>query len=80
MREFVTERLGDIRQLLNADVRRAKAELAKHVSGIRMQPQQSGKKDHYIAVGEWNLLGGFPEAPASRPTEMRIWLVAGGWI
>jgi len=36
MPEFVTERLGDIRQLLNADVRRAKAELAKHVSGIWM--------------------------------------------
>jgi hypothetical protein len=57
MRQFVTERLGDIRQLLHADIGRAKAELAKHVSGIQMQPQRSGKNGHYIAAGEWNLLG-----------------------
>ena len=78
MRHFVTERLGDIRQLLYADVGRAKAELAKHVSGIQMQPQRSGRKGHYIAAGEWNLLGGCPEGPALCPTEMRVRMVAGG--
>ena len=78
MRQFVTERLGDIRQLLYADVRRAKAELAKHLSGIQMQPQRSGKKGHYIAAGEWNLLGGFSEGPALCPSEMRVRMVAGG--
>ena len=63
IRQFVSERLGDIRSLLNADVQRAKAELAKHVSGIRMLPQPEGKKGHYIAEGEWNLLGGFTAGP-----------------
>ena len=80
MRQFVTERLGDIRQLLYADVRRAKAELAKHISGIQMQPQRSVKKGHYIAKGEWNLLGGFSDAPSLCPTEMRVRIGCGGWI
>ena len=33
-RKFVGERLGNIRSLLASDVPKAKAELAKHVSGI----------------------------------------------
>jgi hypothetical protein len=53
--------LSNIRQLLYADLQRAKAELAKHVSGIRMLPQPEGKKGHYIAAGEWNLLGGYSQ-------------------
>ena len=61
IRQFVTGQLGDIRQLLNVDVQKAKAELAKHVSGIRMVPQVEGKKGHYVAEGEWNLLGGYGE-------------------
>jgi site-specific DNA recombinase len=59
IRQFVTAQLGDIRQILQGDVQKAKAELAKHVNGIRMMPQFEGKKGHYIAEGEWDLLGGF---------------------
>ena len=78
IRRFVSERLGDIRCLLNADVQRAKAELAKHVAGIRMLPQGQGKKGYYIAEGEWNLLGGYTEGDGDHgSTEKRVWVVAG---
>ncbi|MGO9256330.1 MAG: recombinase family protein [Bryobacteraceae bacterium] len=78
IRRFVSERLGDIRHLLNADVQRAKAELAKHVAGIQMLPQGQGKKGYYIAEGEWNLLGGYAEGDGSQGgTEKRVRVVAG---
>jgi hypothetical protein len=78
IRRFVSERLGDIRQLLNADVQRAKAELAKHVAGIQMQPQAEGKKGHYVAIGEWNLLGGYAEGLGNQESaEKRVRMVAG---
>jgi site-specific DNA recombinase len=79
IRRFVSERLGSIRKLLAADVERAKLELAKHVTEIRMIPQVLGKKGHYVASGEWNLLGGYSE-----PVEIvggagkRVRMVAGG--
>lgn len=66
-RQFVTEWLGNIRQLLAADVQAAKAELAKHVSGIRMVPEVEGKRGHYVASGEWSLLDGYEDSdPALR--------------
>ena len=68
IRQFVTERLGNIRGLLAADVQRAKAELARHISTIEMIPQGAGRKGHYIAAGEWDLLGG---------DEKRVRVVAG---
>ena len=76
IRQFVTGQLGDIRQLLTVDVQKAKAELEKHVSEIRMVPQADGKKGHYIAEGEWNLLGGYGEDAGTPPTK-RIRMVAG---
>ena len=60
-RQFVTERLGDIRRVLQIDAQKAKAQLAKHVTEISMIPQPEGRKGHYVASGEWNLLGGFGE-------------------
>jgi hypothetical protein len=79
IRCFVTERLTSIRQLLNADVQRAKVELAKHVSGIRMLPQPEGKKGHYVATGEWNLLGGYVQGVGDQDgSEKRVRMVAGG--
>jgi site-specific DNA recombinase len=78
IRRFVTERLGNIRELLYADVQKAKAELAKHVSEIRMLPQPQGKKGHYIAIGEWNLLGGYAEGVSLQGgAEKRVRMVAG---
>jgi hypothetical protein len=64
--------------LLNADTQRAKVELAKHVSGIRMEPHTQGKKGHYIATGEWNLLGGYAEGLGHQESgEKRVRMVAG---
>jgi hypothetical protein len=77
IRQFVTGQLGDIRQLLTVDVQKAKAELEKHVTEIRMMPQIEGKKGHYVAEGEWNLLGGYGEE-AGNPATKRIRMVAGG--
>jgi site-specific DNA recombinase len=68
VRQFVTERLSNIRELLSADVQRAKAELKKHISTIDMLPQQTASKGYYIAAGAWNLLGG---------EEKRVRMVAG---
>jgi hypothetical protein len=76
IRQFVTGQLGDIRQLLKVDVQKAKAELEKHVTGIRMIPQVEGKKGHYVAEGEWNLLGEYSEETDNSATE-RIRMVAG---
>jgi site-specific DNA recombinase len=76
IRQFVTGQLGDIRQLLDVNVQKAKAELEKHVSEIRMMPQIEGKKGHYVAEGEWNLLGGYGEGAGTVATK-RIRMVAG---
>ena len=76
IRQFVTRQLGDIRQLLKVDVQKAKAELEMHVTSIRMIPQVEGKKGHYVAEGEWNLLGGYGEE-AGNPATKRIRMVAG---
>src|SRR5205814_3359704 len=69
IRRFVTERLSDLRKLLYSDVALARAELGKHVSEIRMEPDLTER--HYVAKGQWNLLGGYPK------TDVRIGLVAG---
>jgi hypothetical protein len=73
IRRFVTERLGNIRRILNADVHKAKVELAKHVAAIQMVPVADEKKGHYTAEGDWNLLGGYGEGE-----EKRVQMVAGG--
>jgi hypothetical protein len=72
VRQFVTDRLGDIRQLLYSDVQKAKGELAKHVGSIEMVPQAEGKEGHYVAIGEWNLLGGFEESETVNAERIRM--------
>jgi archaellum component FlaC len=76
IRQFVTRQLGDIRQLLSADVQKAKTELAKHVTAIRMVPQGEGKTGFYVAEGEWDLLGRYGEK-AGNQTKSDIRMVAG---
>jgi hypothetical protein len=75
IRQFVSERLGNIRELLSGDVEGAKLELAKHVTDIRLNPEGEGKKAHYVAAGEWNLLGGYSQGEGG--AEMRVRMVAG---
>ena len=76
IRQFVTHQLDDIRQLLNVDVQKAKKILEQHVTSIRMVPHKEGKNGHYIAEGQWNLLGGYGEETGN-PTTKRIRMVAG---
>jgi hypothetical protein len=64
-------------QLLKVDLQGAKAELGKHVSEIRMVPQVDGKKGHYVAEGDWNLLGGYDAQAGNPATSRKIWLLRG---
>jgi hypothetical protein len=72
LRDFVTDCLTNIRALVNSDVERARAELSRHVTQITLQPQH----DHYVAIGDWNLLGKQPVTDEGE--QMRVWMVAGG--
>ncbi len=79
IRQFVSERLADLQSLLYADVATAKAELAKHVTEIRMMPQQAAGERYYVAEGNWDLLGGYPETGRARHlVGVRARMVAGG--
>ncbi len=80
IRQFVSQRLGNIRELLSGDIARAKLELAKHVTDIRMMPEGEGKSafsraPFYVAAGAWNLLGGYSLDEGR--AEMRVQMVAG---
>ena len=78
IRRFVTERLADIRGLLYTDVALARTELGKHLSKVRMIPQQVGAVGCYVAEGQWNLLGGYPKTDRARHLlDERARLVAG---
>jgi hypothetical protein len=79
IRSFVTRRLGDLRTLLSGDPVAARKELLKHVSEIRMMPQarNENEKPHYVAEGNWNLLGHEKEEFAGDNTSRQIRVVAG---
>ncbi len=78
IRQFVTDRLADLRGLLARDVALARTELLKHVRGIRMTPQGAEPKPHYVAEGEWDLLGErSQEDRMLRPSDRSIRMVAG---
>ena len=62
IRQFITERLENLPELLAGDVPRARTELAKHVGEIRMVPRRHLDGEwYYRAVGQWNLLGAYAE-------------------
>ena len=72
IRRFVTERLADLRKLLYQDVGRARMELSRHVQEIRMEPQEAEGERYYVAVGEWELLGGYPEVARAHSLTRRM--------
>jgi DNA invertase Pin-like site-specific DNA recombinase len=75
---FVINRLAALRDLLNSDVTQARAELLKHVTEIRLYPKRTEAGTDYVAVGEWNLLGNYPEMDRARHLQgVRARLVAG---
>ena len=78
VRLFVKGQVSTLRHLIRTDVRKAKEELEKHISKIRMVPQMTEKKGYYVAEGEWNLLGGYGEGVGS-PKALHIRLVAGDY-
>ena len=63
IRRFVGRGIGDLRTLLNRDRVLAKAELQSHLTEIRMSPAERRAEWHYVAEGNWNLLGTGPNAP-----------------
>ena len=79
IRDFIVGKMGSLRELLAGDPAPARKELFKHVSEIRMMPQQVGNgKGHYIAKGEWKLLGNEQDAlKALESTHREIRVVAG---
>jgi site-specific DNA recombinase len=75
-REFVVDRLSDLRGLLLKDSTVARAELRAHVREIRMCPSYPvDAKPHYVAEGKWDLLGSL--ARMLPPPDGSIRLVAG---
>ena len=80
IRRFVTQRLGDLRGLLAGQPAEARRELLKHVSEIRMVPQEGIGNPHYVAEGKWNLLGNEKDSFSylnSAPTQIRMVAGAG---
>ena len=76
VRRFVSERLSNLRNLLFKDVALARAELSKHVTEIRMEPNLTER--HYTAMGEWDLLGRYPKTGRARHLPgVRARMVAG---
>ena len=63
IRQFVTNRVTNLRRLLSRDTALAKSDLQSHITEIRMMPTEDGREWYYIAEGNWNLLGTGPSAP-----------------
>ena len=59
----IRSELADLGTLLNMDPPRAKAELRRHVTEIRMTPSQSDGKKFYVAEGKWDLVGDDSNGP-----------------
>jgi hypothetical protein len=72
VRELATERLKQIREVIQSQKQAARVELSKHVDRIVMRPTFEGDQAHYVAEGGWNLLGKYEGRPggALRNLEM----------
>jgi hypothetical protein len=57
LRTRIRSELEDLGSLLGMDPPRAKAELRRHVTEIRMIPSQNEGKKFYVAEGKWDLVG-----------------------
>ncbi len=60
IRGFITKRLENLQMLISGEPAEARKELLKHVSEIRMFPQNGDNgngKSHYVAEGTWHLVG-----------------------
>ena len=75
VRAFAAGQLGNLQRMAAKDRTKAKLELRKHLSAIRMEPQPVDGKGYYVAEGAWDLLAGFDSGPG-KEGEARL-LVAG---
>lgn len=75
IRGFIANRLGDLQSLISREPAEARKELVKHVSEIRMFPQNGGDggngKPHYVAEGTWHLVGSEEETGIVMPPQIR---------
>ena len=77
IRNFILERMMNLRALLAGDPGPARKELLNHVSEIRMMPQAVNGKSHYVAEGSWHLLGNERDGSEAIPTQIRVVAGAG---
>ena len=76
IRQFVTERLANLQEILSGETALARTELQKHVGEIRMVPQYGEGRPHYLAEGTWDLLGK-ETGPSHNTAPVKIRMVAG---
>jgi site-specific DNA recombinase len=78
IRDFVSSKFANLRELIQKDVVRARAELLRHVSEIQLAPTETASGLEYVAKGNWSLLGERGEADRARHLHgVRARLVAG---
>jgi site-specific DNA recombinase len=61
LRQWVHERLSNLRRLLSSDPGRAHTEFLKHTQAITLKPIEQGGQRFYQVSGAWNLLGDDPD-------------------
>jgi len=65
LRAVAINQLSDIRTVLRGQIQAARFELSKHVNRIVMRPVSAGNQKHYVAEGDWNLLGKYEGRPGA---------------
>ena len=75
---IVEEGILNLRNLLNENATSAKAELRRHLDEVRMLRSSDGDGWHYVAEGNWDLLGTDSSLVSGRqPSGWRLEMVAG---
>ncbi len=78
VRRLMEEGILNLRNLLNENAPLAKAELHRHLDEIRMSPTNEGEGWHYVAEGDWDLLGTDSNLASRRQClDWRLRMVAG---
>ena len=65
VRQFAIEQLQQIRGVLHSQAEAARFELSKHVDQIVMRPVAQGDQRHYLAEGDWRLVGKYEGRPGA---------------
>jgi len=59
------EKINDARTILQLGKEAARFELSKHVDQIVMRPVTRGDQRHYLAEGDWRLVGKYEGRPGA---------------